>query len=92
MIKGQFGLPTSTGILPGAWCSNTLSLQKNAKSSESDDLTLRSFSGYTFQTSQYGLALDNIVSFDIVLPTGEIKTVTSDDEDLFFAVRVSIPP
>lgn len=45
--------------------------------------------GYTFQTSQYGLALDNIVSFDIVLPTGDIKTVTSDDEDLFFAVRVS---
>ncbi|KZV63620.1 FAD dependent oxidoreductase [Peniophora sp. CONT] len=43
--------------------------------------------GYTFQTSQYGLALDNIVSFDIVLPTGDIKTVTSADKDLFFAVR-----
>lgn len=55
------------------------------------DLALILSSGYTFQTSLYGLALDNLVSFDIVLPTGEIKTVTSGDEDLFFAVRVSAP-
>ncbi|KZV63916.1 FAD-binding domain-containing protein [Peniophora sp. CONT] len=42
--------------------------------------------GYTFQTSQYGLAIDNIASYELVLPNGTVTTVLPGD-DLFFALR-----
>ena len=45
--------------------------------------------GYSFKTSQYGLTVDNIVRFELVLPTGTITSVTSKDEDLWFGLRVS---
>jgi FAD/FMN-containing dehydrogenase len=45
--------------------------------------------GYSFKTSQYGLTVDNIVRFELVLPNGTITNVTSKDEDLWFGLRVS---
>ena len=46
-------------------------------------------SGYSYKTSQYGLAVDNIAGFELVLPNGTITSVTSKDEDLWFGLRVS---
>ncbi|KAJ8078455.1 hypothetical protein PM082_012737 [Marasmius tenuissimus] len=44
--------------------------------------------GYSYKTNQYGLAADNIVAMEVVLPDGQVKTVTaSTDKDLFFALR-----
>ncbi|CAO1620321.1 unnamed protein product [Jaminaea pallidilutea] len=45
--------------------------------------------GFSWLTNQYGLTVDSLVQFDIVLPDGSIKTgVTSQsDPDLFFAVK-----
>jgi FAD/FMN-containing dehydrogenase len=49
-------------------------------------------SGYSFKTSQYGLTVDNIARFELVLPNGTIASVTSKDEDLWFGLRVSGEP
>ena len=46
-------------------------------------------SGYSFKSSQYGLAVDNVARFELVLPNGTITSVTSKDEDLWFGLRVS---
>ena len=46
-------------------------------------------SGYSFKSSQYGLAVDNIARFELVLPNGTVASVTSKDEDLWFGLRVS---
>ncbi|KAH9058093.1 FAD-binding domain-containing protein [Lactarius vividus] len=43
--------------------------------------------GYSFQTSQYGLAIDNVVAFELVLPNGTVTTVTEANHDLWFALR-----
>ncbi|KAI0317364.1 FAD-binding domain-containing protein [Amylostereum chailletii] len=43
--------------------------------------------GYSWKTNQYGLTIDNIVAYELVLPNGTITTVTSADEDLWFALR-----
>jgi hypothetical protein len=32
--------------------------------------------------------VDNIVGFELVLPSGQIKVVTEKDEDLWFALKV----
>ena len=45
--------------------------------------------GYSWKTNQYGLTIDNIESFELVLPNGTIETVTSKNEDLWFGLRVS---
>jgi len=45
--------------------------------------------GYSFKTSQYGLTVDNIARYELVLPNGIITSVTSKDEDLWFGLRVS---
>ena len=47
------------------------------------------FSGYSFLSSQYGLGLDNVAEYELVLPNGTIVNVTSEDEDLWFGLRVS---
>lgn len=49
----------------------------------------RNLSGYSFKSNEYGLAIDNVVAYEIVLPNGTASTVTVDDEDLWFALRVS---
>ncbi|KAI0260044.1 FAD dependent oxidoreductase [Gloeopeniophorella convolvens] len=43
--------------------------------------------GFSFLSNQYGLGVDNVVAFDLVLPNGTITTVTSRDEDLWFGLR-----
>ena len=40
-------------------------------------------------SSQYGLAVDNVAGYELVLPNGTIKDVTSKDDDLWFGLRVS---
>jgi len=45
--------------------------------------------GYSWKSSQYGLAVDNIVGFELVLPNGTVTSVTSNDPDLWFGLRVS---
>ena len=41
-------------------------------------------------TSQYGLTVDNMAGYELVLPNGTITNVTSEKEDLWFALRVSV--
>ncbi|KAI0043440.1 FAD-binding domain-containing protein [Auriscalpium vulgare] len=43
--------------------------------------------GYSWKTNQYGLAVDNVVSYNLVLPNGTVAIVTSADADLWFALR-----
>ncbi|KAI0290497.1 FAD-binding domain-containing protein [Russula brevipes] len=43
--------------------------------------------GYSFKSSQYGLAIDNIVGYELVLPNGTIRNVTPKDGDLWFGLR-----
>ena len=47
------------------------------------------FAGYSYKTNQYGLAIDNVVGYELVLPNGTIKHVTPKDDDLWFGLRVS---
>lgn len=46
-------------------------------------------SGYSYKSSQYGLSVDNTVEYELVLPNGTVKYVTSKDKDLWFGLRVS---
>ena len=46
-------------------------------------------SGYAYTTSQYGLTIDNVAGYELVLPNGTVLSVTSKDEDLWFGLRVS---
>ncbi|KAI0066966.1 FAD-binding domain-containing protein [Artomyces pyxidatus] len=44
--------------------------------------------GYSWFTDQFGLTIDTIVSYDLVLPNGTFAHVTNDgDPDLFFALK-----
>ncbi|KAN0139410.1 FAD-binding domain containing protein [Lactarius tabidus] len=43
--------------------------------------------GYSFMSNQYGLSIDNMAAFELVLPNGTITTVTECNEDLWFALR-----
>ncbi|KAI0251531.1 FAD dependent oxidoreductase [Lactifluus subvellereus] len=43
--------------------------------------------GYSWKTNQYGLAVDNVMAFELVLPNGQVKVVTEEDQDLWFALR-----
>ena len=46
--------------------------------------------GYSFRTNQYGLAADNVVAYNVVLPDGTPVTATKDKcEELFWALKVS---
>ena len=44
--------------------------------------------GYSWKTSQFGLTIDTVTEFELVLPSGQVKTVTEKDEDLWFGLRV----
>jgi hypothetical protein len=48
--------------------------------------------GYGWKSDQYGLAAENVVEYELVLPNGTIKSVTSADTDLWFALKVSKYP
>ncbi|KAI0260020.1 FAD-binding domain-containing protein [Gloeopeniophorella convolvens] len=43
--------------------------------------------GYTHRSNQFGLAMDNVAAFELVLPDGTITKVTSENEDLWWALR-----
>jgi FAD/FMN-containing dehydrogenase len=51
-------------------------------------LTSSLYKGISHLINERGLAFDTLVSIDVVLPTGKFKTVTKDDTDLWFAMRV----
>jgi len=40
--------------------------------------------------SQFGLTIDNIDSYELVLSDGTVRIVTSQDEDLYFGLRVCV--
>jgi hypothetical protein len=40
-------------------------------------------------TNEYGLTIDHIAAYELVLPNGTITNVTSSDKALWFALRVS---
>jgi FAD/FMN-containing dehydrogenase len=44
--------------------------------------------GYSYLTNQHGLTLDNVVEYELVLPTGLIVNVNAKNHpDLFFGLR-----
>ncbi|KAH9054940.1 FAD dependent oxidoreductase [Lactarius vividus] len=43
--------------------------------------------GYAFTSNQYGLTIDNIAGYELVLPNGTITNVTQSNKDLWFALR-----
>ena len=45
--------------------------------------------GYSFLSNQYGLMVDNVVGYELVLPNGTVTNVSSNDKDLWFGLRVS---
>ena len=47
------------------------------------------FLGYSWLSSQYGLTIDNVAGYELVLPNGTVTIVTSDDNDLWFGLKVS---
>ena len=45
--------------------------------------------GYAWQTSEIGLAVDNVVGYELVQPSGKIIKVTEAAEpELFWALKV----
>ena len=46
--------------------------------------------GYSWKTNQYGLTVDTVTAFELVLPNGEVAVVTEKDEDLWFALKVCL--
>jgi FAD/FMN-containing dehydrogenase len=45
--------------------------------------------GYSYKTIKFGLTIDNVAGYELVLPNGSIINVTSNDDDLWFGLRVS---
>ncbi|KAK7033699.1 hypothetical protein VNI00_012699 [Paramarasmius palmivorus] len=44
--------------------------------------------GYSWMTNQVGLSCDTVVAFEVALPTGQVVTATSsENEDLFFGLK-----
>ncbi|KAK7681862.1 hypothetical protein QCA50_015210 [Cerrena zonata] len=44
--------------------------------------------GYSWLTNQYGLTVDNVVGYELVLPSGDVTQVTqASNPDLFFALK-----
>ncbi|KAI0291688.1 hypothetical protein BC826DRAFT_1105825 [Russula brevipes] len=43
--------------------------------------------GYSFQINQYGLTIDNIVGYELVLPNGTVMNLTPENHDLWFGLR-----
>jgi hypothetical protein len=44
--------------------------------------------GYSWKTNEYGLAVDSVTEFHLVLPNGTQSVVTEADNDLWFALKV----
>ena len=54
-----------------------------------EELDLKYFKGYSYLSNQYGLSVDNIAGYELVLPNGTVMDVTSENTDLWFGLRVS---
>jgi FAD/FMN-containing dehydrogenase len=54
----------------------------------SSENSIHMLSGYSYKSSQYGLTIDNVAGYELVLPNGTIINVTSNDDDLWFGLRV----
>ena len=75
-IANRLALAASYSVEVGPW---RVSLLLNTDASRT---------GYSYKTNQYGLALDTIVGFDLVLPNGTVACVTqSTHPDLFFGLK-----
>lgn len=49
--------------------------------------------GFSFKTNEYGLTIDTVRGFDLVLPNGTATYVSdSTNPDLFFALKVRRTP
>jgi hypothetical protein len=46
--------------------------------------------GYSWKTNEYGLAVDSVTEFHLVLPNGTQSVVTEADNDLWFALKVCL--
>jgi hypothetical protein len=46
--------------------------------------------GYSWKTNEYGLAVDSVTEFHLVLPNGTQTVVTEADNDLWFALKVCL--
>lgn len=45
--------------------------------------------GYSFLSNQYGLTVDTVTAYQLVLPNGTVSSITaSSNPDLFFALKV----
>ncbi len=54
---------------------------------------VRSYEGYSWLSNQHGLAIDNVLAYELVIPNGKVTNVTvSTDPDLFFSLKVREPP
>ena len=53
-----------------------------------ENSTSYAFLGYSYLSSQYGLTIDNVAGYELVLPNGTVTNVTSVDDDLWFGLRV----
>jgi FAD/FMN-containing dehydrogenase len=51
-------------------------------------LTISTQKGYSWKANQYGLTIDTVEAFNLVLPDGTFQIVTSLNEDLWFGLRV----
>ncbi len=49
--------------------------------------------GYSWKSNQYGLTIDTVEAYELVLPSGEITSVTAEsDPELFFGLKVRCLP
>ena len=46
--------------------------------------------GYSWKSSQYGLAVDSVTEFQLVLPNGTEVVVTEAEKDLWFSLKVCL--
>jgi hypothetical protein len=46
--------------------------------------------GYSWKTNEYGLTIDSVTEFHLVLPNGTQTVVTDADKDLWFALKVCL--
>jgi len=46
--------------------------------------------GYSWKTNEYGLTVDSVTEFHLVLPNGTQSVVTGADKDLWFALKVCL--
>lgn len=44
--------------------------------------------GYSWHANEYGLTIDMVDAFELVLPNGTVTNVTASQPDLFFALKV----